>query len=351
MSTYSTNLALELIGTGERSGTWGTATNTNLGTLIEQAISGYVTQTITDGVDTTITIPNGASGVARNMYIEATGTLTASRNLVVPANKKLYFIYNNTTGGFPIVVKVSGQTGITVPNQAKVSLVCDGTDVRWGVTHLMASSSRPSIAFEETDQAANSKVWDIAPISGNLEFRLVNDAQTSTLTYLKVYRTGITSAYADYSGGTFRVTTSASPASGSGIELAYQAGTGYLTAYDRSAASWQALQLRSSSTTFLINNSTTAAIDSSGVKSLIGLPYYAFDSTNTQSTAVFQNSVGGWVSVSSGRLNLSATATNFVAHSTSGAATAGAATLPANPVGFLILQIDGTEYKFPYYSV
>lgn len=128
-STYSTNLALELITTGEQSGTWGTTTNTNLGTLIEQAISGYVTQAITDGADTTITIPNGATGVARNMYIECTGALTNNRNLVVPSNKKLYFIYNNTTGGFAVTVKVSGQTGVSVPNGKKVVLVSNGTDI------------------------------------------------------------------------------------------------------------------------------------------------------------------------------------------------------------------------------
>lgn len=128
-STYSTNLALELIGTGDQSGTWGTTTNTNLGTLLEQAISGYVTQAITDGADTTITIPNGATGVARNMALELTGALTAARNLIVPANKKLYFIYNNTTGGFAVTVKVSGLTGVSVPNGAKVILVCNGTDI------------------------------------------------------------------------------------------------------------------------------------------------------------------------------------------------------------------------------
>ena len=128
-STYSTNLALELIGTGEQSGTWGVTTNTNLGTLLEQAISGYVTQAITDGADTTITIPNGATGVARNMFIEMTGALTAARNLIVPANKKLYFIYNNTTGGYAVTVKVSGQTGVSVPNGKKVILVSNGTDV------------------------------------------------------------------------------------------------------------------------------------------------------------------------------------------------------------------------------
>lgn len=128
-STYSTNLALELIGTGDQSGTWGNTTNTNLGTLIEQAISGYVTQAITDGADTTITIPNGATGVARNMAIEMTGALTAARNLIVPANKKLYFIYNNTTGGFAVTVKVSGQTGVSVPNGKKMLLVSNGTDI------------------------------------------------------------------------------------------------------------------------------------------------------------------------------------------------------------------------------
>lgn len=127
-STYSTNLALELLGTGDQTGTWGTTTNTNLGTLIEQAISGYATQAMADA-NQTITIPNGASGTARNMYIECTGALTAARTLTVPANKKLYFVYNNTTGGYAITVKVSGQTGVSVPAGSKMLLVSNGTDV------------------------------------------------------------------------------------------------------------------------------------------------------------------------------------------------------------------------------
>ena len=97
--------------------------------MLEQAISGYATQAITDGADTTITIPNGASGVARNMSLELTGALTAARNLIVPANKKLYFVYNNTTGGFSVTVKVSGQTGVAVTYGKKVILVSNGTDV------------------------------------------------------------------------------------------------------------------------------------------------------------------------------------------------------------------------------
>lgn len=122
-STYS-NLGIELIGAGEQTGTWGTTTNTNLGTLIDQAISGYATTACTGGTDT-ITIPNGASGVARNMFLELTGT--GGGSLVVPVNKKLYFIYNNTA--LAIIVKVTGLTGVSVPAAAKMVLVCNGTDV------------------------------------------------------------------------------------------------------------------------------------------------------------------------------------------------------------------------------
>lgn len=133
-SSYSTNLGLELMVTGEKSDTWGDITNSNLGTLLEQAVSGYVTQAVATGTDTTITIPDGATGVARNMYIELTGTGGAATNLIVPAKRKLYFIYNNTASG-QVTVKVSGQTGVSVANGKKVILVCDGTDIELATSY------------------------------------------------------------------------------------------------------------------------------------------------------------------------------------------------------------------------
>ena len=137
-STYSTNLAIELIGTGDQAGSWGNTTNTNLGTLIEQAISGYVTEAMTTGATNTITIPNGASGTARNMFIEMTGTGGSNTFLVVPANKKLYFIYNNTTGA--VTVKVSGQTGVSVSAGEKTILVSNGTDVVPATSFITSAS-------------------------------------------------------------------------------------------------------------------------------------------------------------------------------------------------------------------
>ena len=130
-STYSTNLALELTGTGDQAGNWGATNNLNIGTLLEQAISGYVTQNM-PGTDVTLTMSNGASATARNMFIELTGTGGAS--LIVPANKKLYFIYNNTSNA--TTVKVSGQTGLSVPVGAKYLMVCNGTDVVGAINRL-----------------------------------------------------------------------------------------------------------------------------------------------------------------------------------------------------------------------
>jgi len=136
------------MGAGDQAGNWGSTTNTNLGTLIEQAISGYVTQAVATGTDTTITIPNGATGVARNMFLELTGTGGASTNLIVPANKKLYFIYNNTSSG-QVTVKVSGQTGVSVPAAAKILLVSNGTDIV-NATNYMATLTAGSASVTGT---------------------------------------------------------------------------------------------------------------------------------------------------------------------------------------------------------
>jgi len=130
-STYSPNLALELIGAGEQAGNWGSTTNTNLGTLLEQAISGYTTYSCTGGTDT-LAMTNGASATARNMFLQLNGT--GGGSVVVPATSKLYFIFNNTASA--ITVKVT--TGISVPATAKMVLVCNGTDVVVATNYMAA---------------------------------------------------------------------------------------------------------------------------------------------------------------------------------------------------------------------
>ena len=203
-STYSTNLALELQATGENAGSWGTITNTNLGTLIEQAISGYVAEPMADA-DQTITIPNGASGTARNMFIECTGALTANRNLVVPANKKLYFVYNNTTGGYAVTVKVSGQTGVAVPSGKKCALVSNGTDIYEAISAFVGNVSLGGSA--NAVGTITSGVWNAGAVtsSGTITGAGTLALQSSTAnvtfggTNEQVYRSG--SSLKVYVGG------------------------------------------------------------------------------------------------------------------------------------------------------
>lgn len=128
-STYSPALRIELITTGEQSGTWGITTDVNLGTLIENAISGYSNVTQGDVANYTLTTVNGAADQARNMILNISGALTADRNVICPTFNKMYIIKNATTGGFNVIIKTLAGTGVTIPSGATNVVYCDGVNV------------------------------------------------------------------------------------------------------------------------------------------------------------------------------------------------------------------------------
>ena len=131
-SSYSTNLKIELQATGENSGTWGTITNTNLGTALEQAVVGYGNPSYPSDANLTLTYTDtNAAQAARALVLNVTSavSLSATRELVVPTIQKQYIVQNNTSGSQSITVKTSAGTGITVPNGRKAHLYVNGTDV------------------------------------------------------------------------------------------------------------------------------------------------------------------------------------------------------------------------------
>ncbi len=134
-STYSPSLRLELMATGDQSGTWGTTTNTNLGTLLEQAITGVLSVAQGDVANLTLTTVNGGSDQARNAIVRISGALTATRNVVVQTAAKLYTIANDTTGGFSIVAKTAAGTGVSIPPGAMIDVYSDGTNVVTGANY------------------------------------------------------------------------------------------------------------------------------------------------------------------------------------------------------------------------
>ena len=126
-STYSPSLKITLMGDGDQAGLWGQTTNTNLGTLLEQAITGVQPITMVDA-NYTLTSFNGVSDEARNAVLVVTGTNNAQRDIIPPVAEKLYTVVNNTTGGYAIRVIGSSGTGVIIPNGATCLVYCDGTN-------------------------------------------------------------------------------------------------------------------------------------------------------------------------------------------------------------------------------
>jgi hypothetical protein len=126
-SEYSPSLKITLMGDGDQAGLWGQTTNTNLGTLIEQAITGVVSIVMSDA-NYTLTNFNGVSDEARNAVLVVTGTNNAVRDLIPPVVEKVYIIANNTTGGFAIRVIGATGTGVNIASGATQVVYCDGTN-------------------------------------------------------------------------------------------------------------------------------------------------------------------------------------------------------------------------------
>lgn len=137
-STFSSNLKIELIATGEQIGTWGTTTNNNFGTALEQAIVGRVTVDFASDANKTLTLTNtNAAQDARAVFLNLTSSvsLTATRDLIVPAINKNYIVKNATTGSQSIRVIVAG-VGVTIPNGKTALIYNDGTDVGYQFDYL-----------------------------------------------------------------------------------------------------------------------------------------------------------------------------------------------------------------------
>ena len=134
-SSYSTNLKLELITTGEKSGTWGTITNTNLQQL-EQAASGYISVDVAAS-DVALAISNGAVSNGKNLYYKLTGTLAANRTVTLPdSTERVVIIEDATTRGASnrtLTFKTASGNGVTIPVGSKSLLYSDGTNVNKGL--------------------------------------------------------------------------------------------------------------------------------------------------------------------------------------------------------------------------
>jgi len=144
-SSYS-DLKIELINTGEQSGSWGTTTNTNLGTALEEAIVGTVDVAFSSGAVTlSLTDSNGTQS-ARHLRLNLTGTSGGAQNLVVPAIQKNYLVNNGTAD--TITVKTPSGSGIGVPSGKTMWVYNNGTNVVDAVTAVSSLQSDGGVTVD-----------------------------------------------------------------------------------------------------------------------------------------------------------------------------------------------------------
>jgi len=139
-SSYSSDLKLELMTTGEKSGTWGTITNTNLQQL-EQAVSGYIAIDVTSA-DVNLALSNGAVSNGKNFYIKLvtnTGSneLTGNRIVTMPDSAERVFIVEDATDRsaslYSLTVKTVSGTGVAIPVASTNLVYSDGTNINLGI--------------------------------------------------------------------------------------------------------------------------------------------------------------------------------------------------------------------------
>jgi hypothetical protein len=152
-STYS-SLKFELIGTGEQSGTWGNTTNTNLGTAIEEAITGSADVTFASGTVTLTLTDTNATQTARNLRLNLTGTSGGAQNLVVPDIEKFYLVNNACADA--ITVKNSTGATVAVPASKAMLLFSTGSAVVDAVTHMSSLTLTTALAVAQGGTGATT---------------------------------------------------------------------------------------------------------------------------------------------------------------------------------------------------
>ena len=161
-STYS-QLKIELIGTGDQSGTWGATTNTNLGTAIEEAITGSADVTFSSA-DVTLTLTNtNGSQTARNLRLNLTGTSGGARNLTVPDIEKFYLINNGLADN--VTVKNTTGTTYTVPAGTTGMIYSTGVGIKSAIS-FFEGEILSSAAYILGGEIENTPIGSITPSTG-----------------------------------------------------------------------------------------------------------------------------------------------------------------------------------------
>ena len=176
-STYS-SLKIELIGTGDQAGTWGNTTNTNLGTAIEEAITGSSNVTFASSNAAIALADTNAAQTARNLRLNLVGTISNVQTLFVPAIEKQYLVTNGLSNSVIISNGSNASptgTTFTLPAGRSTIVFNDGTNINDVITYV---SSLGNVTI--TGGTANAlTLTNVTITSGNIN-SITSNASTFT---------------------------------------------------------------------------------------------------------------------------------------------------------------------------
>ena len=128
-STYTSRIRLEKQGDGENPNAWGLILNQNVIDLIDDAVAGYQVVSVSN-TGVTLTTGDGAADQARKSGLKLEGTLTADVTVAIPAQEKIYFVHNGTTGEYNVLFKAGSGTAVTATEAGKSMMIAtDGTTI------------------------------------------------------------------------------------------------------------------------------------------------------------------------------------------------------------------------------
>ena len=215
-STFSTDLKLELMATGENAGTWGTKTNTNLN-LVQQAIAGYESVNVTN-TTVALTMDDGSISQARNMVLAFGGSLTGATNVTVPDSiEKMYILDDQTTHNTStITFKTSSGTGFQMDEGKRHLAYSDGVNIRR--IDLSSLGGLVATASLSDNAVTTAKISDNQITTATISDNQIVTAKISdgVITTVKITNNAIT---ADKLERKFTITTNVTPAGGSDGDL------------------------------------------------------------------------------------------------------------------------------------
>ena len=181
MSTFTSRIRLEKQADGANPNSWGLILNQNVIDLVDDAIAAYTTVTVS-AADVTLTTQNGESDQARSAFIELTGTLTSSHDIILPAQSKSYFIRNKSVPSptsNTITIKTLAGSGATIPTSVNGFFICDGVSVHQPNAVGLGLGTAANLNFGTADA-------NLIPVSA-ADIRFVTASVASSITAAKTF--------------------------------------------------------------------------------------------------------------------------------------------------------------------